>query len=54
MLLSTDRTNPIPLRVAPAPLRWTAPAFAAMGVASAGLLLQGFLLWKRVRKSPVR
>lgn len=54
MLLSTDRTNPIPLAVAPAPLRWTAPAFAAMGVASAGLLLQGFLLWKRVRKSPVR
>jgi hypothetical protein len=54
MLLSTDRTNPIPLAVAPAPLRWSAPAFAAMGVAAAGLLLQGFLLWKRVRRSSLR
>jgi hypothetical protein len=54
MLLSSDRTSSIPLAVAPAPLRWSAPAFAAMGVAAAGLLLQGFLLWKRVRRNSVR
>jgi hypothetical protein len=53
MLLSSDRTPPIPLAVAPAPLRWSAPAFAAMGVAATGLLLQGFLLWRRVRRKAV-
>ena len=52
MLLSADRTTPIPLAVAPAPLRWNGPAFAAMGVAASGLVLQGVLLWKRVRRKP--
>ena len=54
MLLSSDRTAPIALAVAPAPLRWSTPAFAAMGVAAGGLLLQGFLLWRRVRRKSVR
>lgn len=53
MLLSSDRTPPVPLAVAPAPLRWNPAAVAAMGVAAAGLLLQGFLLWNRVRKKSV-
>ena len=53
MLLSSDRTGPVALAVAPAPLRWSFPAFAALGVAAAGLLLQGFLIWKRVRRKPI-